>query len=124
VYYLVIATTSDRTRPGLTYKVEIPNWAFEDLYQNNLVLANAHRSSFVKDLEPNTSFAVIDPNGKVTGRQMYIEWPQLAEFLSQVDALEPPYNEPRPPGRPEKRVLLLTTSKDRRHKAHTARSSY
>jgi hypothetical protein len=121
----VIVTNADKLRPGLTYKVEIPNWAVDEWYAENLLLGGQRRfhAAGVGD-EWNTAFTWIHSDGKVTAEYFKLTLEELVEMLRLADYNYVDQSNDRRQGRPEKRVLACTTSKERRNGSMNARGSY
>jgi hypothetical protein len=123
---IVITTQCDPTRVGLTYKIELPDWAFEDWWDQTLVRELIGRE-FVGMNKVGTQYAgantglTIFREGEPTEVHNFIlTVPQLVQLLQSADydfGADPSGR----PGRPEKRVLISTTSKERRMKSSLTR---
>jgi hypothetical protein len=122
MYTFVIVTTADPTRPGLSFKVELPEFAYENWFKNNLVVAEALQKGFITE-RYNTSITVIDSENLVDTKKYWFEWSTLNNLLLEAD-FQTGYDTERKPGRPEKKVLVMTTSKERRTSALVARQGF
>ena len=125
MFTIIVSTTADRTRPGLTFKIELGDEAYEQWSTSNTVV-EAWRKAFASEptwSSANTGLLIIHPDGHVEAKMYDFTWEGLTNALMDADAAgRNPYETSR--GRPEKRVLVLTTSKERRTGALVARSSY
>lgn len=117
----IVATTADPARPGLSYKIEMPPNRAEQWHKDSPILLQGRRETFVNDLVPNTVISRIHGDGRVETEALHLEWYQINELLTDA---ETHYEERQGPGRPERRVLVLTTSKERRTGALTARQGW
>lgn len=122
---VILSTTADPTRKGLTFKIELEDWAFEAWYVENDLLdkqRREYRFAVHGSLTPrpgNTGVIVIHEDGKVVTMEYTLSWEELRKLLQSADYDFP--IEGRGQGRPEKRVLVCTTSKERRTKSLVAR---
>jgi len=124
VHTFVIVTTADSSRPGLTFKVEMPAWSVETWYKDAEVLApDRHWRFAMPDAPANTAITQIASDGQVSCERFQLTWNQVLELLRNADYNYPEDTERRQ-GRPEKRVLVMTTSKERRTGQLVARGSY
>jgi len=127
MYTFIVATNADPNRPGMMFKVELPDFAVEDWWVET-PLFQEERLWFHADPKRNTNTVItmMTPNGLVKAEAMQLTWMQVTDILRRADYDYPDDAEQgiRRQGRPEKRVLLLTTSKDRRVGAVTARGTY
>lgn len=122
---ITVTTKADPRRVGLTYKIELPDWAFEAWYTNNVELEKAHRRVVNHPYEkPSTGIIIIKSDGTLVAKAYDLSFEDLQDLLAQADNTIHPYEEVRGPGRPEKRVLVLTTSKERRTGSLVARPTY
>jgi hypothetical protein len=123
-HVFIISTTADKARPGLTWKIEIPNWAVESWWLENKVLRLAQRKAHRIETG-NTGIIHFDPEGAVEVMRCEFEWFDLQTVLAAADRIRnTAYAEDIRPGRPEKRVLTLTTSKERRTGSLVARQAF
>jgi hypothetical protein len=112
--YAFVVTHADVRRPALTFRVEFENDAkvkewLESAKQ--IPEARAHLWKMETAKGCNTSIVIFWADGSIEQRVADWRWEQVEGCLVVADDL------PRgvtPPGRPEKRVLLSTTSKERR----------
>lgn len=126
----VFVTNADPERPGLTFKVTIPSWAVEEWYDNNAILKRV-RSTWVSDEEllalglkpqkPNTSVTRLVED-RVVVETFMLSWADVLQLLSRADGYREPDTYKQ--GRPEKNVLVMTTSKERRVGAQNAKGSW
>jgi len=121
----IIVTTADPSRPGLSYKVDVPEWLLEEWYTNNMTLLLSRQKQHVENLPSNTSITWVKPSGEIETKGYLLEWIDIAKLLSAADLPTNTYeSDVREPGRPRKRALVLTTSYERRTGALVARTGY
>jgi hypothetical protein len=112
---VLVTTAIDPSRVGLTYKIEMPEYALETWWEGNLQAKNAVGEVFTtgKVKGANTAVTIVhEGDGRVESWAINFTWSQLQALLAKADR---DYNENTGlPGRPEKRVLVASTSKERR----------
>lgn len=121
-----VTTAADPNRIGLAFKIEFDSDAqMEEWLDQNRelqsLLSGEMDGLMVKTMTPNTSVSLIRDNGQASSGSFYASMQAVNKFLQSAD-----YDFGRDvgsPGRPNKRVLVLTTSKDRRTGALTARQA-
>jgi hypothetical protein len=126
MHTFVIVTSADPSRVGLSYKIEMPNWALEEWFVENKEVLLAQRHAFnTPSQRGNTSITHIDERGSVSAKTYLFEWADLYRLLQKAeDVRASAYADEIRPGRPEKRVLVLTTSKERRTGSLVARQAF
>jgi len=112
MHTFIVSTVADPQRPGLTFKVELPRWSIEEWFVENRLIQNAEAVALV-DKSANTTIIHVDEEGNLSSKNYQFEWRALHTVLGQADDIKD-QNETRI-GRPEKRVLIMNTSKDRRN---------
>jgi len=120
----IVTTTADSSRFGLAYKIEMGPNAAEEWFRNTKVLLEARKETFVNEsLVPNTTIVWLHSDGRVESEDVHMQWEAVNELLARAE-----YNtdspEYRKQGRPERRVLVLTTSKERRTGSLVARQAF
>lgn len=121
----VITTMADPDRPALCFRVEVPEGAvdltttkllasgagqaFELTEEQIRSLGSAYKPS--KADRPNTTITRISVDGRMTVHTYSLTLERLRAFLFAMDEIRT-YDGKQ--GRPEKAVLQLTTSKERR----------
>jgi hypothetical protein len=124
VHTFVIVTTADPRRIGLSYKVEMPDWGVNTWYEENPDLKAKRHFAAVE--VPNTTVTWIKPDGSVKIETFAFTMEDLNALLQKADYEYDNYdaNVGRKQGRPEKKVLVMTTSKERRTGSLVARTGY
>ena len=117
---IIVSTTVDPNRVGLTYRVDLPEWAVNAWWEDSKEIQVARRSEWSL-LDPekmtyqdaNTTISIFREDGTTEVHLLALTLAQLNAVLAKADN---DYSEVegRQPGRPTKKVLLMTTSKDRR----------
>jgi hypothetical protein len=117
---MVTVTVTSSVYPSrglLVYKIELSDWHFQDWWESNIVQV-AIRNEWGHLNPPkmtysgaNTTVSVVRDGESVEVHLFALTGEQYNQMMGLADTYND--NEGRP-GRPQKNVLLLTTSKDRR----------
>lgn len=121
---VIFVTSADQYRPGLTFRIEFDSdHQFEEWHADKeLIGQRRHMYAFDKYMPgANTTIMVTLENGTMQGWVYSLSWESVNGILQRADFGFP--TDTGAPGRPQKRVLILTTSKDRRTKAPVSRSA-
>jgi hypothetical protein len=124
---VVVVSETDPTRAGIVYKVELPDWAFDLWWKNNKELLQARNQEwgFLQKGTfdgANCTFTILREGKSVEVHVFRMTTTALSNALADAD-----YNYPEEggkPGRPEKRVLVSTTSKERRKGVPLTRTAF
>jgi hypothetical protein len=112
---VIVVTAADKRRVGLTYKIDLPEHALSTWWKGNAGVQAQVRQIFEtgRVSGATTSFTLIHDDGLVESYAVNLHMGDLNEMLMAADQ---DYNDDTNgrPGRPEKRVLVAATSKERR----------
>ena len=107
-------TMADPRRPGLTFRLEFENeevfeaWVTIRWFQQNL------NDVWMDTLKPNTSLTIFHESGRIEHKAYGLRWDQCLMILEAANDLDGPTKEKVGSGRRPARVLVTTTSKERR----------
>jgi len=107
---LLFVTFADRKRPGLTYKISFEDQtAYDKWVLEHSWFVESREAVFHDEAEANTATVNLSDNFMTI--KYSLTWGQVLQMLQS--ATEMPYY-PDKPGRPEARVLVCNTSRERR----------
>jgi hypothetical protein len=112
---VIISTMADPKRPGLTYRVEFDN---EDQVlqwlDTKFILLEKQRIWAEGAEGVNTTISVFHADNTVTQHMLRGQWDQVTNLLELAEDIEAHSTGYIGRGRPPRRVLQTTTSKERR----------
>jgi hypothetical protein len=131
--YAFVVTSADPKRVGLTFKVEFDTDEQLDGWLAGDIISAAAHQDFMQEAmvgmgqkhakEPHTtSVTAVWADGHIETKSYNLTMSQVVDLLQHAD-YDIESGRSGLPGRPQKRVLVLTTSKDRRTGALVARQS-
>jgi hypothetical protein len=105
---------ADPRRPGLTFKIEFESEEKHDEWIHQKFLADELSRIWTDDsIEANTTVVTVRADGRHEVRKYQLSWNLCTKALETADELARGYHRDGS-GRYPKRVLMLTTSKERR----------
>lgn len=119
MFLAILTTMADPRRPGLTYKIEFEDETrLNEWLDTKYFLEEKRRLWVAPDLQQDpeegltTSVQVFRGDRLDEPRRLAARWDQVMMLLEVAEDISRDYGKP---GRPEKRCLVSTTSKERRN---------
>jgi len=112
---VILTTTTDPNRPYVTYKIEFEDdEKLTEWLDFKTILEEYYRIWGTEDTTgTNTAMTIFRRDGRIEQRVLKLTWPDVAVILSVADDIRRDVQRVGS-GRIAKRVLIATTSKERR----------